>query len=158
MSRLLCLLLSLTVLSGCGFQLQRNYLFPSELSQISLVSPDEYGELHRMVKERLRLSNIAIVDTPDAPQLWLNNDRLERSTLSLFPSGQVAEFELIYSVACSITLPDKPVQQFDIQIRRDYLDDPRTALAKNRELERLLEEMRQEAADRIIRALSTTKV
>ncbi|MBY5990527.1 LPS assembly lipoprotein LptE [Ferrimonas balearica] len=150
--------LALLTTAGCGFRLQSNYQFPDELAQVRLDSSDDQGELHRLVKERLRLSNIEVVADDAAPRLWLGDDRLERSTLSLFPSGQVAEYELIYSVRFSVTVAEQAPQNFDIEIRRDYLDDPRTALAKNRELELLLGEMRAQAADRILRALSATKV
>ncbi|GAA4892176.1 LPS exporter LptE [Ferrimonas pelagia] len=152
------LALSLTLLSGCGFRLQGQYLFPDELAQIRLTSSDQYGELHRMVQERLRLYNIQLVNDPEVPQLRLGDDRLERATLSLFPSGQVAEYELIYAVSFFVTVGEQEPQPFDIEIRRDYLDDPRTALAKNRELELLLSEMREQAADRILRALAATQI
>ncbi|SHH80719.1 LPS-assembly lipoprotein LptE [Ferrimonas marina] len=156
--RLLLTLLTLSLLSGCGFRLQGQYLFPDELDQVQLASSDRYGELHRLVTERLRLYNIEVVSNEEAPRLWLGDDRLERTTLSLFPSGQVAEYELIYSVRFSVTVGEQEPQPFDIEIRRDYLDDPRTALAKNRELELLLEEMRAQAADQILRALAATRV
>ncbi|WP_343294111.1 LPS assembly lipoprotein LptE [Ferrimonas balearica] len=151
-------LFALLATSGCGFRLQSNYQFPEELAQIRLNSADDQGELHRLVKERLRLANIEVVEDDTAPRLWLGQDHLERSTLSLFPSGQVAEYELIYSVTSSITVGEQAPQSFNIEIRRDYLDDPRTALAKNRELELLLGEMRAQAADRIMRALSSTRI
>ncbi|MBY6187089.1 hypothetical protein KUV89_10705 [Marinobacter hydrocarbonoclasticus] len=151
-------LFALLATTGCGFRLQSNYQFPDELAQVRLDSADDQSELHRLVRERLRLSNIEVVEDDAAPRLWLGQDRLERSTLSLFPSGQVAEYELIYSVSSSITVGEQAPQKFDFEIRRDYLDDPRTALAKNRELELLLGEMRAQAADRIMRALSSTRI
>lgn len=155
---LLLTLLSLTLLTGCGFRVQQNYLFPEELSQIQLDTPDEYGELTRLVKEDLRQVDIQVVDDPKAPRLWLGKDNLERATLSLFPSGQVAEYELIYSVKGSITIGEHAPQLFTVEVRRDYLDDPRTALAKNRELELLLKEMRQQASDRILRNLASARI
>lgn len=152
------LALTLLVSAGCGFHLKGDYLIPETLQTLRLESSDEYGELHRLVGDRLRLSDIEVVESDSAPRLWLGDDNLERSTLSLFPSGQVAEYELIYSVKFAVGFQGKPSQSFDLEIRRDYLDDPRTALAKNRELDLLLKEMRAEAADRIIRTLSSIKV
>jgi LPS-assembly lipoprotein len=43
-------------------------------------------------------------------------------------------------------------------VRRDYLDDPRTALAKSREMDLLVKEMRVQAADYIIQTLAATEV
>ena len=74
--------------AGCGFKLQRSYQIPAELNQLSLSSSDEYSELTRLVRERLRLNNVKIVDPAnDVPVLRLITDSLERSTLSLYPTG-----------------------------------------------------------------------
>ncbi|WP_028117023.1 LPS assembly lipoprotein LptE [Ferrimonas senticii] len=159
MSRLLCALLTATMLlSGCGFRLQGHYQYPPELAQVQLLSSDEYGELHRLLQDTLRLHGIQVVADDDKPQIQLGNESLSRTTLSLFPSGQVAEYELQYSVQFSVQLPNQEAQPFQVNVRRDYLDDPRTALAKNRELESLKEDMRHNAADQIMRILAATEV
>ncbi|WP_298444759.1 LPS assembly lipoprotein LptE [uncultured Ferrimonas sp.] len=158
-SRLLCAALATTLLlSGCGFRLQGNYQYPEQLAQVQLQSNDQYGELHRLLQDKMRLHNIQVVNDANAPRIWLNNDQLERTTLSLFPSGQVAEYQLVYSVSFNVQLQQQQAQTFNVEVRRDYLDDPRTALAKNRELDLLLQEMRQSAADKIMRILATTEV
>ena len=72
--------------AGCGFKLQRGYQIPDVLNHLSLSSADEYSELTRLVRERLRLNNIQVVDAADdVPVLRLITDSLERSTLSLYP-------------------------------------------------------------------------
>lgn len=145
--------------AGCGFKLQRSYQIPEQLNQLSLSCSDEYSELTRLVRERLRLNNVKIVDAAnDVPVLRLITDSLERSTLSLYPTGNVAEYELIYFVEFAVALPGKEAQPFKIEIRRDYLDDPRTALAKSREMELLVKEMRIQAADRILQSMASTEV
>ena len=73
--------------------------------------------------------------------------------LSVFPTGQVAEYELIYSVNYTVTFPGEPPQDSYIEVLREYQDDPNELLAKSRELDLVMSEMRQEAADRIIRLL-----
>lgn len=151
--------LVIMISAGCGFNLQRSYQIPAALNQLSLSSVDEYSELTRLVREQLRLNNVKIVDAADnVPVLRLITDSLERSTLSLYPTGNVAEYELIYLVKFAVILPGKEAQPFMVEIRRDYLDDPRTALAKSREMELLTKEMRIQAADRILQALATTEV
>ncbi|GIU31103.1 LPS assembly lipoprotein LptE [Shewanella schlegeliana] len=159
--RILLATLALSVLlsAGCGFKLQGSYSIPEQLQTLSLSSQDEYSELTRLVRERLRLNSIAVVQpADDIPALRILNDSLDRSTLSIYPTGNVAEYELIYQVSFSVQLPHAESQRFDVAIHRDYLDDPRTALAKSREMELLLKEMRIQAADRIIQALAATKV
>lgn len=159
--QLMFALLALVVMTsaGCGFQLQGSYSIPPELSKLSLESSDKYSELSRLVRERLRLNNVGIEEPAKGiPRLVLLSDTLERSTLSLYPTGNVAEYELIYHVRSAVSLPGKEAQPFDVEIRRDYLDDPRTALAKSREMELLVKEMRIQAADNIIQTLAAIEV
>ncbi|MCL1097061.1 LPS assembly lipoprotein LptE [Shewanella gelidii] len=144
--------------AGCGFSLQGTYSIPQSLETLHLTSQDQYSELTRLVRERLRLNSVTLTaHDQQTPTLRLVRDSLERSTLSLYPTGNVAEYELIYQVQFTVTLPGKEPQEFEVDIRRDYLDDPRTALAKSREMELLLKEMRIQAADQIIQNLSAIK-
>lgn len=154
------LLLTLVVMTsaGCGFHLQQSYLIPKELQTLRLSSQDEYSELTRLVRKRLRLTGITLTQEKKVAELRLTSDSLSQATLSLYPTGNVAEYELIYRVSFSVTLPDKDAQDFIIEIRRDFLDDPRTALAKSREMEQLSSEMRTQAADRIVRTLAAIEV
>ncbi|MCL1043783.1 LPS assembly lipoprotein LptE [Shewanella electrodiphila] len=145
--------------AGCGFKLQRSYSIPVELEELHLSTNDQYSELSRLVSDRLRIHTISTVPASDTtPTLRLVNDSLERATLSLYPTGNVAEYELIYLVNYSLTLPESEPQIFQTEIRRDYQDDPRTALAKSREMEMLVKEMRIQAADNIIQTLASIEV
>ena len=150
--------LSILLSAGCGFKLQGSYLIPKSLQTVSINSPDQFSELTRLVRERLRFSNIKIVaSSTEVPQINLIKDSLERSALSLYPTGNIAEYELIYHVKFSVSLPNKEAQPFEVLIRRDYLDDPRTASAKSREMQLLVKEMRQQAADKILQNIAAIK-
>ncbi|MCE9679020.1 LPS assembly lipoprotein LptE [Shewanella sp. AS1] len=156
--RLCFALLTLTLLatSGCGFKLQRSYSIPESLKTLHLSSQDEYSELTRLVRDRLRLNSISVVEQTDTtPVLHIINDSLNRTTLSLYPTGNVAEYELNYLVSFAVQMPEREGQRFEVGIHRDYLDDPRTALAKSREMELLVKEMRIQAADQIIQILAS---
>ena len=70
-------LLSLTLLAtaGCGFKLQRSYSIPVELQQLHLSSTDQYSELTRLVKDRLRINRVTMVSAAeDTPTLRLVSD------------------------------------------------------------------------------------
>ncbi|KIO37559.1 MULTISPECIES: LPS assembly lipoprotein LptE [unclassified Shewanella] len=156
--RLCFAILTLSVLlsAGCGFKLQRSYSIPDSLKTLTLSSQDEYSELTRLVRERLRLNSITVVeDDASVPRVRILNDSLDRSTLSLYPTGNVAEYELNYHVRFAVQYPEREAKAFDVDIHRDYLDDPRTALAKSREMELLVKEMRIQAADQIIQILAS---
>jgi len=151
--------LSILLSAGCGFKLQGSYSIPEQLRTLHLTSQDEYSELTRLVRERLRLHSISLVEESDEiPTLNILRDSLDRSTLSLYPTGNVAEYELTYHVKFAVSLPQGEAQTFEVDIQRDYLDDPRTALAKSREMELLLKEMRIQAADRMIQTLASIEI
>ncbi len=64
------------------------------------------------------------------------SDGLQRRTLSLFPNGQVAEYELIYTVELSDDDAGSGCHSpTKLSLYRDYQDDPSRALAKARELD-----------------------
>ncbi|MFT7431467.1 MAG: LPS-assembly lipoprotein [Colwellia sp.] len=147
-------------LSSCGFALRGDYLLSPQLQTLHLSSADKFGELTRQVKQHLTINKIKLLSqaTENVPQLKLSKDSLNRRTLSVFPNGQVAEYELIYTVRYRLVLSQNDVRSFVFELNRDYQDDPNIALAKSRELELMLSEMRKEAANKILRDLSTIKI
>jgi LPS-assembly lipoprotein len=150
----------LITLNGCGFKLRGNYLLAPELQTLYLSSVDKQGELTRLVKQHLKLNRITVINnaTQITPELRILKDKLDRRTLSVFPNGQVAEYELIYTVRFQLKLANQDAMNFNFEINRDYQDDPNTALAKSRELTLLLSEMRQQAASKILRDMANIQM
>ncbi|MBA6389352.1 hypothetical protein H4J38_01015 [Colwellia sp. BRX10-3] len=159
-SKLLSFSLLLIILTGCGFQLRGNYLLAPELQTIAFSSVDQYGELTRLVKQHLTINDVKLVQKSDKaiPQMRMLQDNLDRRTLSVFPNGQVAEYELIYTVRYQILIPGQDIKDFRFELNRDYQDDPDIALAKSRELSLMLREMRKEAANKILRDMATIQL
>ncbi len=148
------------LLSSCGFHLRGDYLLSPQLQTLHLSSADKFGELTRQVKQHLNLNKIKLVANASQgiPQLRIFKDSLNRRTLSVFPNGQVAEYELIYTVSYQVAFSADNVHSFKFELNRDYQDNPNKALAKSRELDLMLSEMRIEAANKILRDLSTIKI
>ena len=142
------------IISGCGFRLQGNYQLPTSLQSLNVQSQDKFNEITRLVTAQLAQQKVEINTSGTAPVLRLGKERFERGTLSLFSTGQVAEYELIYSLEYQLIEPNQEARPFTVTIRRDYLDDPQTAQAKSREREQLLREIRQQASRQIIQQLS----
>ncbi|KUM54497.1 LPS-assembly lipoprotein LptE [Rheinheimera sp. EpRS3] len=151
---LLVALLSSMLLSGCGFHLRGD--LPLSHFPAMYIQSDRHSELAALVSNRLEHNKVELLDSyqQSTPMLQLLSDSLERRTLSLFPNGQVAEYELIYKVSYALTMPDGEPQQYQFELFRDYQDDPNQAAAKAKELELMLGELRQQAANRIVRQLS----
>ncbi len=147
---LLPLLLSL-LLSGCGFQLRGS--LPLEKYPAVYLQGDKHSELLQQLGTQLERNQVKLLDSSDAQAaiFVLDSDSLQRRTLSLFPNGQVAEYELIYKVNYQLVLPGQEPRPYQIELYRDYQDDPSRALAKSKELDLMLTELRSQAVARIIR-------
>src|SRR5690606_41889568 len=103
---LLVALLSSMLLSGCGFHLRGDLPLSHFLAMY--IQSDRHSELAALVSNRLEHNKVELLASyqQSAPMLQLLGDSLERRTLSLFPNGQVAEYELIYKVSYALTMPD----------------------------------------------------
>lgn len=153
-ARLAIIWLAASLLAGCGFHLRGN--LPLSQFPAIYVQSEAHSELAALLEQRFRQNKVTLLDAyqQDRPALNILKDTLERRTLSLFANGQVAEYELIYKVEYQIQLAGQEPQRYQFELFRDYQDDPNQALAKAQELELLLSELRQQAANRIIRQLA----
>ncbi|MCG7533895.1 LPS assembly lipoprotein LptE [Pseudoalteromonas sp. OOF1S-7] len=153
-------LITCVTLSGCGFQLKKASYLPDDLRVLHLSGTDSKSALFMSLRQELKRAQVRLLPSPklgngkDAVELHLYRDSLERQTLSLFKNGQVAQYELAYSVRYRLTRPGfEPVEQ-EFELYRNYQDDPDNALGKSQEREIILSELRQLASRRIIRELS----
>jgi LPS-assembly lipoprotein len=152
-------------LQGCGFKLRGSQALPSYLNNVVILSQFDYLPLSRALDNRLPVYQLkSIVGEKTIPEgiepttvvvIKLEPEALERRLLSIFSSGQVAEYELIYSVNYEVIFPFAEPISASMTVAREYQDDPDQVLAKSRELDLVLDEMRAESADRIIRLLSS---
>jgi LPS-assembly lipoprotein len=153
------------VLHGCGFKLRGSQALPSYLNNVVILSQFDYLPISRALHKRLPVYQLESIvgektiplgiDPTTVVVIKLQPESLERRLLSVFASGQVAEYELIYSVSYEVIFPfAEPIVAF-MTVAREYQDDPDQVLAKSRELELVLNEMRTESADRMIRLLSS---
>jgi len=147
-------------LTACGFSLRGDFSLPASIKTIELSNPGHNTNLKRTLEKRLKLYKLEMFDNSKAHapadlNITLLPDELDRRLLSLFSTGQVAEYELVYTVKYLIQFAGHASQTATFTVTREYQDDPDAVLAKSRELELVLGEMRQQAADRIIRQIST---
>lgn len=166
MRRLFCYSLVLCgliiALTGCGFHLRSAPSLPDNVNAVVISSARAHAPLARALHTRLAMYGLNGVYAQDntlpasgGVSVFLLPEKLERRLLSVYASGQVAEYELIYNVRYRVQFPDKEAIMATFEVVRDYQDDPDQVLAKSRELELVLDEMRVEAADIVIRRLSS---
>lgn len=152
-------------LSACGFSLRGSQALPESFKQVVIKAPLQYAPLSRALQRRMPVYQLkGLINPGDDSEFDLQEQTLiitlapeefERRLLSVFSSGQVAEYDLLYTVNYQVTFPNKLPIDNVITVSREYQDDPDQVLAKSRELNLVLNELRAEAADRIIRLLSS---
>ena len=154
-SRLAVVALLLAVISGCGFHLKNSYNIAPELQNLTLVST-KYSELTRLLKQQLRYSQINLVTDPTetTPVVKILSETTDTRTVSLYSDATAAEYELSYVLQVEVRLPDQASQFFTIALQRDQLNNSQQALASSRESELLVQELRQAAAEQLVRTLS----
>lgn len=152
------------VLSACGFALRDSQALPEHLTHVEINSQLQYTGISQALEKRLPVYQLisisseqeaeTLVDSSSLVTINLQPENFERRLLSVFSTGQVAEYELVYSLSYQVIFPGMLPIQNQLFVSREYQDDPNQILAKSKELDLVLEELRTESADRIIRLLS----
>ncbi|MCG9552811.1 LPS assembly lipoprotein LptE [Vibrio sp. Isolate32] len=150
--------LTVSLLSACGFHLRGDYSVPEELNKISVTSYDQYSTFTRMMKSQLRMSDVEIVPPAEnTPNLHIITESVGERTLSLYQNTRAAEIELTFYASYRVTIPDLGSKTFSTSVTRSYLDNPLTALAKSVERDMIEDEMRKLATSQILRQMARLK-
>ncbi|MEZ9566338.1 LPS assembly lipoprotein LptE [Vibrio artabrorum] len=150
--------LTVSLLSACGFHLRGDYSVPEELNKISVTSYDQYSTFTRMMKGQLRLNDVEIVPPAEnTPNLHIISESVGERTLSLYQNTRAAEKELTFQASYRVTIPEIGSKTFSTSVTRSYLDNPLTALAKSVERDMIEDEMRKLATSQILRQMARLK-
>ncbi len=153
------LLLTILLLTACGFHLRGQAAMPFSSLHIKTANPST--PFITELRLGLESNHVQLVDTAEQADVVLNIifETPEKKILSLGSGGRVNEFRLLYRV--SLRAYDLKQQDWvpaeEMELHRDYSYDDAKVLAKEAEETLLYHSMRSDMAQQIIRRLSRAK-
>jgi LPS-assembly lipoprotein len=157
----LMLMLAACVLAvaGCGFHLSRPPELPFET--LYVVAPT-YSSLGAELKRYLASnSKTHLVDRPEQAQVTLQifSELQESQILALSVAGRVNELQLRFRLTFSVLDRENRewVPRSEVLVQRDMTYDDQTVLAKENEMNLLIQDMRQDAVRQIVRRLARAR-
>ena len=156
----LALVLSATLLQGCGFALRGapNYVFDTVA-----VTPERSGgvaaELARLLGSRVRPAVTPEGGTPPDAIVEVLNESRQKVVVGVNAAGLVREFELRLAVRFLVRTPKGAVliEPTDILLERNVSFNEATVLSKETEEVMLNRDMQTDAVQQIVRRLAAIK-
>lgn len=139
------------ILAGCGWQLRGvgSYQGPTSLH---LVPEDRFAPLTLALLDAMHRSDVTPAE--DAPiSLYLGNEELQKRVVAVTSIGSPVQYELSLSTDFRYQLTGEGTISTPqtLSVERVFDFDPSNTVAKSEEENTLLEEMRLELAQRILR-------
>lgn len=155
-SRSLLPVLMMTVLASCGWHLRGSQDHTEISRKIYLTSFDSYGDSHEILHRKLGKAGALAESRSEADYtLKLIRENLESNTLSITDNNNAAEFELILKIDYRIENDlGEAVSNDSISSSRHYQFNRNRVIAKEKEEKKLLEEMRDDIAENLMRRLA----
>ena len=151
-------MLLLTLLAGCGFQLQGAFTTPTEMERTYIAADDQHSLFYRELRATLKASGVNLVDNAaDATATFtISFDETDQRVLSVSARNVPTEYEVYYSIEYALYGSSKSLLEFQtITLTRDYTYDSTLVLGKAREEELLREAIVDDLVRIILKQIAT---
>jgi LPS-assembly lipoprotein len=141
------------LIAACGFHLRGSYDIPAHLHAITLTAPGDSAALRNELA--LALSRVNVASTGGDTELEITREVLTKQTTTVDSRAKAAEYTLIYAVDYRMQRTDAnaPGATQSLILRRGYQYDTTSIVGKSTEEDTLTQELRQDAAQQIVRQL-----
>lgn len=154
------LLLGLTALAGCGFELRREPELPFKTLALTGFQPD--SPLAAGLRRQVKRTPVQLLDDPARAQVVLEvlQEHRDRTVVASTSVGQVREWQLRLNFDYLIRTADGEllVPKVELRLARDMNYTETTALAKEQEAANLYGAMHSDAIAQVMRRLAAVKV
>jgi LPS-assembly lipoprotein len=158
--RLLPIIITLLLLSACGFTLRGSeyQALSTNIQQLELTYNSSSNELAQILRRRLIASGVEIIDNSSNYKLTLGNEQNIERVVSVNRNARAGEYELTLISSLQLESNGEPVIATEIiSLDQIYAADPTNAAAKTNESELVLNELRQTLVEQIMSRLQTVR-
>lgn len=156
--RLLGLLLSMTMLVGCGFHLRGMVDIPSWLTNVTIIIEQADRNIASLLKEQLEAYHLRVNPNPATSDYWLiiEQDDTQQQIASISSSTTPRQYRLVYSIRFKLqrAQAEEIIPSTTLNVTRQVTINGDRILGSNDEEALLITEMKREAITRIINRLS----
>ncbi|MBI3896682.1 MAG: hypothetical protein HY308_00125 [Gammaproteobacteria bacterium] len=158
-ARFSVIVLVAAALAGCGFHLRGSsggVTLPASLAKVRIVMTTAAANdpLAVAVRNAFAQAGASVVDAVDVPTVSLSREDVESRVIGVSTTTAKAnQYRLRYVVGFQLSGP-QPLPPQNVQLQRDFNYDPALTLAKEQEERELVRDMRNEAAQIIVRRLA----
>lgn len=148
----------LTLLAGCGFQLQGAFATPAEMARTYIATDDRHSLFYRELRGALESSGVNLVDsTADASATFtLSIDETDQRVLSVSARNVPTEYEVYYTIEYALDGGEKNLLEHQtLTLTRDYTYDSTLVLGKGHEEELLREAIVDDLVRIVLKQIST---
>ena len=148
--------LTLSMLIGCGWHLRGVTPLPDGYRVLYIQGGG--NDIRQALRQQLEFNGAIITaSAADAPvQLIIEEYDVEKRTLSVNTSGQVAEYELNALLSASVVRQlDDEKQSFEVNARRTLSNDVNNVVATQQEETQTREDLKTDLITRLIRRLQS---
>ena len=146
-----------TLVAGCGFQLQGALTVPPEMERTYIVTDDRHSLFYRKLRSRLRAAGVGLADTAadSTATLSILRDETDQRVLSVSARNVPTEYEVFYTVEYAID--GDSGRLLDARMltgTRDYTYDSELVLGKSREEELMREAIADDLVSIVLKQIS----